>query len=84
MVDNYYNVTQVVMAQQRYREVSGKKPVKFWEWIGFTHNVGEYLDMMQGIRIAADIRPNKIELLLSPHYKALYKAYEIQNNAHNQ
>jgi hypothetical protein len=73
-----YDLDQVYQARNRYAEITNNEDSytyvgwrSFWGWLGLD-GVARTVPLELDEHLA-----HRIELLLSPHYKALYKAHQI-------
>jgi hypothetical protein len=77
----HYSIVEMMKAQANYKEITGEDYDKFWEWLGFRflESSGKlHWDVVPPLRIGLEVTPDKMALLLSPHYRTLFKIYEIK------
>lgn len=78
----HYSPEEVEMASAHFTKVTGLTANKFFEWLGFdkTYGNASYGIPAMSIYINGPAR-KKMDLLLSPHYRTLFKAWEINNGS---
>ena len=80
----YYDGEKTNTARRRYHVLTGGSYRDFQKWLGVDVPVGLSeaelaFHIMEPLYVGSDLEPHRINLLLSPHYKALFKAYEIKH-----
>lgn len=78
----YYPVSDIHIAVKRYAEMTGTS-FDFWDWLGIEWGSsvrGGFIHQPTGDRLfmMTENSAHKLELLLSTHYRTLWKAHEIQ------
>jgi hypothetical protein len=80
----HYSIVEMMKAQANYKEITGEDYDKFWEWLGFRFHYQGWNQIpvrwgeVPRLRIGLEVTPDKMALLLSPHYRTLFKIYEIK------
>lgn len=83
----HYYTDQVSLCVDRYVTEGYIKILgqDFWGWMGARTSGNSYMQFpFMEIEIAEALEPHRINLLLSPHYKALMKAWFINERCKNE
>jgi hypothetical protein len=67
------SMEEALQAIGRWKEVTGLSHQHFWNWVEGNTSPGVILE-------ATGAEQSKLEIFLSPHYKTLFKIYQIQHS----
>ena len=81
----YYDGEKMTTAWQRYRELTRGSYRDFQRWLGVDTPVSMSepelpFHLLIPLYVGSNLEPHRVNLLLSPHYKALFKAHEIKHD----
>lgn len=78
----YYTVQEMALATARYYSVRENKMKSLWDWLGCNwascFNIEDHHHQRRAYVIPVPCC-GKMDLLLSPHYLTLYKAWRIKH-----